>query len=60
MGVGPIHLCNATTNSNGVARCPLSAESELCVLLENRYSASLAGDSDYLASSASTNAVVFF
>jgi hypothetical protein len=30
------------------------------VLLENCYSARLAGDSDNLASSASTNAFVFF
>jgi len=56
--VGAWHLCTATTNSHGVARCSLTLVSELRVLLANHYAATFAGDAAYLAASNSTPAIV--
>lgn len=58
--VGATPLCSATTNPAGVAQCKISAYGQLLVNRANSYTASFAGSSDYLASTASTPAVTFF
>jgi hypothetical protein len=55
--VGKLHVCTAQTNPEGVATCTPTFLEELEVLLANHYSASFAGDSDYLPSSATTDAI---
>ena len=57
--VGSTTLCTATTNTKGVATCNLSLKNELKVLAANSYTASFAGNSSYLGSTASTKAIVF-
>ena len=51
-------ICNATTNQNGVATCQLNQAQEFFVEVANGYSASFAGNTDYLPSSGSTPAVI--
>lgn len=54
---GALHLCTAQTNTLGVASCAPSLLGEIVVLLTNEYSASFAGNSQYLSSTASTDAI---
>jgi hypothetical protein len=54
---GGTQLCSATTVANGTASCQVSLLAELAVLLSNQYTATFAGDSQYLASSATTPAI---
>lgn len=51
-------LCAAKTNARGTASCKLTTAQENEVLYAGSYDASLAGDADYLGSSASTPAIV--
>jgi IPT/TIG domain len=57
--VGTTHLCSATTGATGTASCTLTVQGEVAVLRANRYTASFAGDSSFLGSSASTPAIEF-
>ena len=52
-----LHLCTAQTNAQGVASCSPTLLGEIVVLLTNHYSASFAGNSQYLSSTASTAAI---
>jgi Glycine rich protein len=56
--IGTTTLCTASTHSNGVAYCTLSLWNELRVLFANGYKASFVGNSAFLASHASTPAVI--
>jgi hypothetical protein len=58
--LGPLALCNALTNYNGIARCAVPIRDELLVLFTNHYSAAFAGDSSYLPSSSTTPTLRFF
>jgi hypothetical protein len=55
--VGKTALCSASTESNGTASCKLDLKGEIAVLLANSYTATFAGDSGYLESTATTPAV---
>jgi hypothetical protein len=54
---GALHLCTAQTNAQGVASCTPTLLGEIVVLISNHYSASFAGNSQYVSSTASTNAI---
>ncbi len=54
---GKLQLCTAQTNTQGVASCSPTLLGEIVVLLTNHYSASFAGNSQYLPSIASTVAI---
>jgi hypothetical protein len=58
--VGKTTLCTATTTSTskGVATCTLTLKQELAVLAANSYTATFAGNSSYLTSTATTQAVI--
>jgi hypothetical protein len=58
--VGSTPLCTATTGLNGVARCIISPSGQAKVNQANSYTATFAGNSDYLASHATTPEVVLF
>ncbi len=51
-------LCTAQTKTNGTASCSLTGAQENEILFAGAYAASFAGDSDYIASSASTPFIV--
>jgi hypothetical protein len=55
--VGATHLCTATTAANGTAKCSISLKNEFAVLFSNHYTATFAGDADYLGASGSTPAI---
>ena len=54
---GKTKLCTAQTNPKGVAACQINVLQEVVVLLNNSYTASFSGDSNYTASTASTPAI---
>jgi hypothetical protein len=58
--VGSTPLCTATTGLNGVARCFISPSGQARVNQANSYTATFAGNGDYLASHATTPEVVLF
>jgi hypothetical protein len=53
-------LCTAQTNSSGFAHCRINLLQEALVLIEGGYQASFAANTSYLASNASTPAIVLF
>ena len=55
---GKTQLCSTMTTSSGTATCKLGLAKELAVLFADSYTASFAANVDYLASSASTPAIV--
>ena len=54
---GSTALCTAVTGATGTASCTVGLAGELHVLLTGGYTASFAGDGDYLPSTASTPAI---
>jgi Bacterial Ig-like domain (group 3) len=55
--VGKTTLCSAQTNTKGVAACSINALQEVEVLLNNSYTATFSGDSNYTGSAATTPAI---
>jgi hypothetical protein len=56
---GKLVSCSATTNTSGAASCSVSAFAILALLLSPSYSASYAGGTDYVASSATGKVMLF-
>jgi hypothetical protein len=56
--VGKTTLCSASTARNGTASCKLRAKAEIAVLLGNSYTATFAGDTTHLGSTATTPAIL--
>jgi hypothetical protein len=57
---GATHLCTATTNSAGLARCTISNSGQALVLRTNSYTATFAGTTNYVGSSNTTQTITFF
>jgi hypothetical protein len=55
---GATQLCSAVTGAGGTASCNVGLLGELAVLLSNSYTATFAGDSAFLGSTAQTPAIV--
>jgi hypothetical protein len=56
---GSTQLCHANTNSNGVARCAISATNQALLYRTNHYTATFATTTDYNGSTATTLVVTF-
>jgi hypothetical protein len=57
---GPVQLCHATTNANGVARCSISSLDQALVNRNNQYSATYTATTNYLGSTSTVPAITFF
>jgi hypothetical protein len=57
---GATHLCTATTNSAGLARCTISSSGQALVLRTNSYTATFAGTTNYVGSTSTTLTITFF
>ena len=57
---GSTPLCNAVTNSKGVARCTISGLAQSLLNRNNRYTATFPTTTDYVGSTSTVPAITFF